>query len=174
MAEGALVAEFQRLVYSNIDENEVLLAEESIANLVGATSARDCEFGGGRVDAVIATKTSDGRVPKGREVGKHAVAVIEVKRAQASREKIEGDLRRLSKLAGCMEGKNTRFFLIVGSQASPLGSQFAEGGKAIRGKQKISGACFTVRRVCKAATTFDEKKGISKAHYVCLIEAFPA
>jgi hypothetical protein len=96
--------------------------------------------------------------------------VIELKRSDAAKSRIESDLVRLAHLV--VERPNIRCYLCVFSErhrpevyVSESGKQFARKLHAIEG----TSAVFLVQHVVKAAPAFDDR---DVAHYGVLIEVF--
>lgn len=168
LAEGALVAEACNLIQANIPHELVLFPECMYKNLLVDGAAIPEVGAQARADLVLCTKAA---LETGRNgnVAAHTRFVLEVKRADASKQLIDSDLIRLHNyLAQATPG--TRCFLIVVSERkSP--KRFVKEGKSILGEHKIAATDghYRVRRSVKAAASFSGK---SSAHYVCLIEVF--
>ena len=92
---------------------------------------------------------------------------IEVKRGKAAARLIEAYIIKLSRVRE--SNPEVRCFLIIGSQGK-LPSRFVdrETGRAIKGVQETSdGFRYKVKRVCKAAASFERKE---TAMYVSLVD----
>jgi hypothetical protein len=163
LTEGALVAELQRLIASNIDSDEALCAEVNVEDLLNPKLTND-EIRPGRVDIVLVKKIKGQRLDAHR-VREDAVAIIEVKRS-GPWNKIEEDIVRLS----CLErhlGDSARSFVIITSQAKSFGKHFAKDGVALKPWQSLGDAEYKVRRLCRATAALS---GRSSSHCACIIE----
>lgn len=146
LTEGAIVGEAASLIQANIDSPLRLECEVMYKNLkvkgAGNTRADFVIYNGNKIDSII-----------------------EVKRSKSSKTKIDEDFKRLA--IYLQQRFTARCFVLLTSQNSRPKKITDKNGKAIR--STISGDSYVakVRRVCKAASSFNGKE---KAHYTCLIE----
>ncbi len=147
LPEGALVAELSSIMYGHIGQDEKLECEFPYSDLIADPDLT-------RVD--IALLRDD--IPH---------TFIEVKRGKAAAKLIEEDIKKLARIKE--SNPEIRCFLIIGSQGK-LPSRFVDEnlGTAIKKVQETSdGVRYKVKRVCKAAASFERKE---TAMYVCLVE----
>lgn len=167
LTEGALVAELQRLIASNIGSDEALCAEVDVKYLCDPKLTTDEKIRGGRVDIVI-TKKVKGQRPNDKQVRENVVAIIEVKRAKQWN-KIKEDIVRLSMLSSHL-GASVRSFVIVTSEAKPFEKRFAKNGKALKPIQSLDNAEYKVLRLCRATAALGQSKA---PHCACIVEVRP-
>lgn len=167
LTEGALVAELCNLIYANLNGKLDLQCEVQYSNYK-IKYDRDSEVTAfSRADLVIGEKQAGSKLldPK---------FIIEVKRASAPKKEIYSDLCRLAQVHKSL--KEVRTFLFVISEAGRPRQFVTSEGKASEKnnyaqymKNKI-GVNYKVRRVLKAAHTFEKKE---KVQYACIIEVYP-
>lgn len=170
LGESALVAEASNLIFANLTHDEVLLCETQYTKLMPPDTWPDAFGRKARADLAILSGVSHREAKNLDSYRSHLSAVIEVKRAIASRAKIDQDLRRLA----IFKHRNpmVRAFLFLVSESYRPRRFVSPKGGAIRGKHDIAGlnAHFRVRRACKATAAFSGKES---AHYACIIEVYP-
>jgi hypothetical protein len=170
LPEGAVVAEACNLIQANLEPNKKLLCECTYGKLVSPGMSRKGFNKNARADLVIIDKGVRKKIHKSSNLAELAQIVIEVKRGSSSIKKAADDLRRLSVLKSM--NPKVRAMLFVVSE-SKLPKEFvSEKGYArrkivINKEDKINALHCSVRRVCKASSSF---KGQVSAHYACAIE----
>lgn len=157
LTEGAIVAELQRLIASELDSDEALYAETYADTLINLNPFPEDVKRKEHYDLVIAKK-HEGSRPDKNELHEFVTAVIEVKRNK-SWNKIEEDIQKLARLAKYR--KNTRFFIIVTSEGKPMddhlvvpvknGDFRGKKGNLPRIKNERKMAIYRVRRLCRAS-----------------------
>lgn len=165
LPEGAIVAEFTRLVDAEIGPQRIVVREPMYRDLLATVGAGWHD--GSRCDLGV----------RGKPAGKLQApveAVVEVKRASASDAMIDGDLLALHQLK--QADPSIRAFLLLVAQASQPRRWVSHLGTANPDvesftvvesgghEQEVS---VRVRRVTKAANSF---RSISAATYCCLLE----
>ena len=152
LTEGAIVAELCNLMNAHLGEHEQLECERLYRDLLSSASPKaQAPWGEDRLDIAIVAD-------------RKLLAAVEVKRASATRQLIDRDLKRLSALKRAFP--RMRAFLVVVSEATRP-SRFVDGhGRALRGQPNVP-APYAVRRVCVASPS--ASRGNS-AHYAVLIE----
>jgi len=165
LPEGAIVAEFTRLLDAELGGLRVVVREpmyRELASAAGTSWADAC-----RCDIAVRSKTA------GRQQGP-VLAAIEVKRAAASDDVINDDLFALHQLK--VADPSIRVFLVLVSQADWPRRWVTHDGLANREVETLSVSeegqpdhevRIRVRRVTKAALSF---KWMTKATYCCLLE----
>jgi hypothetical protein len=164
LGESALVAETCNLIAAHLHEGESLLCEQPYRKLI----ATDSELGPRvRADLAVLSAPNAAELKKRGHLQDLLTAVIEVKRASASKAEIDDDLKRLAILKAA--NPSVRAFLFVIAEGHLPKKFVAANGKAKKGRFGISdkAAYYHVRRVCKASASFDRKGG---AHFACIIE----
>lgn len=165
LPEGAIVAEFTRLLDANLDGECVVVREPMYRTL--ATAAEGHWADRARCDLAVRRKGV------GQQHGA-VLAAIEVKRAGTADAVIDADLVALHQLKRI--DPSIRAFLVLASQASWPRRWVTFDGLAPRETEIISVPVsgkpdnevrVRVRRVTKAAGSF---KSIFKASYCCLLE----
>lgn len=179
LVEGAVVAEFYRLLARHTDPSEVVIPECAYARIINGHPNDSNE----RADVVVALKGKQNPAELHRSKKKKITGVefiMEVKRSGVPISMLKNDIRRLQ---ACLNKsrKKARAFLLVVSQAGVprsirgFGSLINASGTASRRLPKTIEAetglrvPVHIRRVCKATSSFDSKRH-SSAHYVVLIE----
>jgi hypothetical protein len=169
LPEGAIVAEFTRLVDAEIGLERVVVREPMYRDLLAPVGASWHD--GSRCDLAIrrkGTARSHGSVE----------AVVEVKRASVSDEVIDDDLLALHELK--QADPSIRAFLLLVSQAhwpqrwvSHLGTAERDGDSFTIAGDAGHERTFRVRvrRVTKATPSF-RLSSINAASYCCLLEVF--
>ncbi len=168
LPEGAIVAEFTRLISAEIGSDMILLREPLYRSLLPAG------VGGWKtaIRADIAIKWREKDKPHGAE--STCAAVIEVKRGNAPDSQIDEDLTSLAVLK--REIPAARTFLVIASQAARPDRWVTPDGKATReeatfalpaGEGLPPSVNYRVRRVAKAASSFERQQN---ATYCCVIE----
>lgn len=159
LAEGALVGELCNLIFANLPGTHVLTCEVMYSKLLKRSPATNSVLKErSRADLVVSNlKTNE------------TLYVVEVKRASAGDNEINGDLRRLASVKRALPKVHAYLFLT--SEGVRPARFVHEGGGSIRGMQPIPGdrGHYRTRRTLKAAPTFSNK---NVAQYTCLIEAF--
>jgi hypothetical protein len=169
LVEGALVVEACNLIRANLSNGEILLCEVQYSRLVTSGQWPISLGVKCRADLTLVKGPIGSQPRESGDLVHSASAVIEVKRASASRAEIDNDLRRLAALKS--RNPSVRALLFLVSEARRPIRFVSDEGRAIRGKQEISmtTAYYCVRRACKAASSF---AGRNSAHYACIIEVF--
>jgi hypothetical protein len=153
LPEAALVAELCNLIHANIDAKYILKCEVMFKKLINNPETK---CGKQKVDLVIYNNKN---VPK---------YIIEVKRASASKAKINEDLKRLALLKS--ENPNARAFLVLISEKSRPKEFVHENGKSIRTKNELSeNESYSVIFTWKSLFGISQNS-IDKGNYSCLIE----
>ena len=167
LPEGAMVAETCNLIQANLSDTLRLQPECQYKNLLPPGVQTDILGNLTRADLVLVSR--EGATANEAKISCNVQFVIEVKRGSASKAAINQDIKRLYEFLR-LTHTNARAFLIVVSE-SRVPSRFVSDGKSRLGTNIIPGCdgCFHVRRTVKAASSFAKK---SRAHYVCLLEAF--
>jgi hypothetical protein len=164
LSEGAIVGELCNLIASELDENKRLDCEVGYRNLLKDS---DCESelaqSMSRADLVVSE-----RPVEENSYFNPCHSIIEVKRAQSSRKRIDVDLERLAE-ANEFSSSRVRTFLVVVSQGERPSRFTNSDGNALKRtlETRDAGQKFWVRRSCKAAASFE---GYDTAHYGCLLE----
>ena len=163
LSESAIVTEICNLLHANIPDRFRLRCEVQYSEFLKGRGDPTVLTERARIDLIVAERT----VVKGK-VKLTPDFVFEVKRANASRAQVDGDLRRLAAVKRARPA--SRAFLIVVSEGSRPERFVSEKGQSILGAHAIGeGAHFRVRRTLKAARAFSGK---NSAHYACLIEVY--
>jgi hypothetical protein len=170
LGESALVAEACNLIFANLGPGEVLLCERQYTQLMPHGAWPASQGARSRADLVVVTGLTQAQAKAQVSLQGYLSAVIEVKRASASRAQIDQDLKRLAIVKRA--NPTVRALLFVVAEAHRPKRFVASEGKAILGKNDIPGqdAHYRVRRACKAAAAFSGKES---AHYACIIEIYP-
>jgi hypothetical protein len=161
LPEAALVTEACSLIARHLPETLTLVPEYRYSDLLTSSQLVGPLTSRSRFDLLIHEATDGLARPR---------SAIEVKRAAASDNDINIDLRRLAILKQNISG--LRCFLLVISESSRPGRFVTPGGGSKKGKHAIPGAPtahYRVRRTLKAAPKFSEK---SVAHFACVIEVY--
>jgi len=146
LTEGAIVGEAAALLSNGLDKGYRLECEIMYKELNAPV------LGQARADLAI-------------KQGDHLDTIIEVKRATASRKKIDEDFKRLATVH--RSNPSSRCFLLLVSQGLRPVNYVTDEGKAVTGVINTKDYTAKVRRACKAASSF---RGTESAHYSCLIE----
>ena len=165
LPEGAIVAELTRLIDASISSDKTVIREPLYRNLLLEGSGKWKLAA--RADLAVKTRCSNATLS-------FYETIIEVKRAKASADEINGDLIALAQLRAF--NPQVRAFLVVVEQASLPIRWVGPNGIATPETESLSVTLETgellevryrVRRVAKAAASF---KSMNKATYCCLIE----
>lgn len=165
LPEGAIVAELTRLLDATIDSGMVVIREPMYRIFLPQGKADWKQAT--RADLAVIERS---QTPESMQIG----TVIEVKRAIAKNDVIDEDLIALSLLKKA--NPKIRAFLVVVSQVSIPDRWVGESGKADPETSShdvslesgvLLKVLYRVRRVAKAAASFDSKW---RATYCCLVE----
>ncbi len=177
LVEGALVAELRKLIQAQLPQEKCILPERMYKDLLPPNAHSRSTT---RVDLVVADTSAMG-APQGN-IARYADYVIEVKRAGATLEKRNSDLRRVCSFLGDAGPGKRGFVLVVSESGIPDDYVSSRSGTSRPGYRKIFSeeqgqadspeivGHYRVRRTCKASRTF---KVTGSAHYACLLEVFP-
>jgi len=170
LTEGALVGELCNLIQANKPDYLTLFPEKMYKAFIPKSAITGDWPGLTRADLILCSKSYRQSEQKA-DLSQAVRFVIEVKRAVANQALILDDLKRLAKYLS-VAGSGKRGFLVVIGESGPPEKFVTVNGNARREKPKIddTDACYQVRRVLKAASSFN---GQSSAHYACLIEVKP-
>ena len=169
LSEGALVAEACNLICPSPESGKLLLCEEQYSRLM-PNGGWPAELGPrARADLIFLAGISSREAKVSASLLRFAREVIEVKRGSASSREVQEDLRRLATLKAA--NSSVRAFLLLVAEARRPQQFISEKGLAIRGKFDIptTGCHYQVRRVCKAASSFNGKES---CHYAIILEIF--
>ena len=172
LPEAALVVEACALIHANVSSECCVLTEPRYRKLLGPAKRPRNGWKLERVDLAVVRRKA-GNEKKG-SCHYRLREMIEVKRASAGHKDIVQDLSRLRRALLTAE-QEVRAYLIVVTQRKrkKLDWLIRRDGTAVRGKNPLSGGdgYYRVRRVCKAAPSFESK---SSAYYACLVEVLGA
>ena len=163
LPEAAFVAELCSLLQAHLPDGDAVAAEVQYADL---SLPRSSEFKQSRerADLVVTAKASLGSTLA--SLPRRTRYVVEVKRASAPAGEIQDDLVKLQRyLSEAPRGR--RAFLVVTSEGLAPKALVEHGIARNPSRFEKGGVPHRVRRVVKAASSFD---GHATAHYVCLVE----
>jgi hypothetical protein len=163
LSEGALTAELCNLIYANLQKDYRLRCELSYEKFLPDGVKPADIVSGKRVDLSVWKRYL---VVNGR-YRRRPIYVIEVKRANAGKTRIDQDLQRLAFVV--KESDEIRAFLFVISEGKRPQRFVNERGHAKNKHVKIVGtnSTYSVLQVWKASRSFSS---VEEAHYACLIE----
>lgn len=165
LAEGALVGELCNLIATELGRDQQLDCEIGYRHLLKSPrNESDLEQSMSRADLVIFDRPVEGE----EDYFDQCKSIIEVKRVQSAKKRIDKDLKRLAE-AQKFSRDETRTFLVLVSQSQRPSRFTTKDGNARKGDLKIedTNKKYWVRRSCKATSSF---KGTDTAHYGCLLE----
>lgn len=166
LPEAALVVEASNLVYARL-KNEYTIMNEIEYNKLTKTKSIEVFKNHARADMIVLTKPRKSKQKKISNYHRLVKMVIEFKRSGSSL--INNDLLRLAEIKRL--NNEIRAFLIVVSESKKPKKYVTSEGKAKLGIKAIpkSDFVYKIRRVCKAAESFNIQKSKS-THYVCALE----
>jgi hypothetical protein len=166
LPEGAIVAEFARLIASELGDSFAIEMEVPYAQ-IAAKPGQSKGFTGDRADLVVMQTNRRTRSVGIRKGLRYRVcAVLEVKLAHARKSLIDEDIVRLGKVLGQI-GENKRAFLVLVAQRKLPGRYLSERESASREILTVDGFSAKVRRIYGAYRGL--KRG-SGGFRVCVIE----
>jgi hypothetical protein len=157
LSEGAVVAEFVRLVDARLGQTKHVRAEVPYRQLEHRYGRKTRE----RADLVVL----EGPTPTPSAMASATVAVIEIKRLVLGRSLLEKDLERLFKCLEALSGHARAFVVLIAQGRRPRRFVHENGTAQRQMLETKSGVRFKVRRV------FQARLGPrAEGHYTCILE----